>query len=295
MGTSDYHSLEIGADDLRRTVAPGSLGFASTDSLPTPSALVGQERGLEAIAFALAIKDHTYNLYVSGDAGVGRSTAVMRAVEQAARNDPSGQDWCYVYHFERPGEPIALVLPPGTAPVFARAIDTFVAACQRELHRAFTSDAYLQQRKATLKNLEDQREQTLASLQHEALTRGFLIQFTPAGVATIPLKLKEAESSAQRETASAASAETANQTPEPMTPVEFESLPDEARQRITAANEMLQTVIARTLAQLNGLDEEAQIRLHDLNDTVARNVVGLLTDPLISHFRDMPRVVEYIH
>ncbi len=62
MGTREYHSLEIGADGLRRTVAPESLGFASTASLPAPSALVGQERGLEAIAFALAIKDHNFNL-----------------------------------------------------------------------------------------------------------------------------------------------------------------------------------------------------------------------------------------
>lgn len=295
MGTKEHHPLEILADELRRTVAPESLGFTSTDALPPPTTLVGQERGLEAITFALAIKDRTYNLYVSGDAGVGRSTAVVRAVNQVAQSEPSGQDWCYVYHFERPGQPMALALPPGSAPDFAHAIDLFVAACRRELHRAFTSDAYRQKRKATLKNLDDQREQLLEGLQREAHDRGFALQLTPAGVATIPLKRPKAQFSERLGLPFGSPPESGGRVAEPMTPAEFAALPEAEQERIDAASEALQTTVADTLAHVESLSGEARLRLHDLNETVARRVVAPLAESLASQYRDASRVADYIH
>lgn len=296
MITKDSHCLAIRPDELRRIVAPDSLNFASTASLPAPATIVGQERALESIAFALALKDRTYNLYVSGESGTGRSTAVLRAVKRAARAGSTAQDWCYVYHFELPGEPLALALPAGTAPDFAYSIDAFVTTCRHELRRAFTSDVYRQQTDATLRELKTQREELLGNLHQEALARGVLLQFTPTGIATIPLKRTAPQPSAQAgvESPSATPVETANAAVEPMSQLEFEALPAEDQQRLNAANEELQEAIDRTLPQLQALDEEARRRMHDVNHTIARQVVAPLAETVISPYRQMDRVVDYI-
>ena len=301
MATGDVHSLEIGADALRRIVDPASLGFATTAELSAPGALVGQDRALESIAFALAIKDRTYNLYASGEPGTGRSTAVLRAVSDAARGELAGLDWCYVYHFEQPGEPLALSLPTGSAPAFARGIDAFVATCRRELRHTFTGESYRQQRDAALKQLKAEREHLLEYLQKEAIAHGFLVQFTPAGVAAIPLKRIEAQSPAQSETppsetesASAAAQATTSADVEPMSPVEFESLPAEERQRVSAAHEALQETISRTLLRLNALDDEAHTRLHETNEAIARQVIAPLADALVSRYQDDDRIVDFV-
>ena len=307
MATRVRHPLELSPQALRRTVDPAGLGFSSTASLPAPDALVGQERALESIAFALTIKDRAYNLYVSGPAGVGRATAVKRAVAQSARGEPAGQDWVYVHHFDRPGEPIALALPAGSARAFAHAVDAFVHASCRDLRHALTSDAYRQQREAALEGLNSERERMLEDLRREALARGFVLQLTPAGVVAIPLKQAPHAGSAaaaprvpsgSAEGSSEASAQDSVATGgegEPMTPVEFEALPEEERRRLNAANAALQETIAHTLGHLNDLGEAARAQVRAMNDDLARRVVTPLAQALLSVYGDVMRVAEYIH
>jgi predicted ATP-dependent protease len=301
MVTRVAHPLELTPEKLRQTVDPDSLGFTSTASLPAPGTIAGQERALESIAFALAIKEPGYNLYVSGLPGTGRSTSVEGAAARAARGVPAEQDWCYVYHFERPGEPLALALPAGSAPSFARAVEALVANCRRELRSTFAGEAYRTQREAALKTLKEQRQQVVEGLQREALGRGFLVQFTPSGVAALPLKRKSPPSSAQTETATpdiavppAMPSASENGTVEPMTPIEFESLPDEERQRISEANDALQEPIARALSYLAELGEEAHTRLHELNDAIARRVVAPQAETLLGLYRDQERVADFL-
>jgi len=99
------HPLELQPQSLRRRTDPTSLGFQTTRDLPAPEGMVGQDRALEAIDFALEIQESRYNLFVAGPPGSGRLTAVTTAVERIARERPAPQDWCYVYSFEQPEEP----------------------------------------------------------------------------------------------------------------------------------------------------------------------------------------------
>src|SRR6516225_10086563 len=167
---------ELRSDQVRRATDPAALGFDTTAALAAPAGVAGQERALESVEFALSISDQQYNLYVSGEPGTGRSTAVERAVNRAAQARPAASDWCYIHHFERPGEPLALELPAGSAPAFARSLDECVIECRRALRLAFGAETYRQQRETLLKDLNAQRERTLESLQREALAHGFMLQ-----------------------------------------------------------------------------------------------------------------------
>ena len=59
------HPLELQPQDLRRRTDPASLGFQTTRDLPAPEGMVGQDRALEAIDFALEIQESRYNLFVA--------------------------------------------------------------------------------------------------------------------------------------------------------------------------------------------------------------------------------------
>jgi predicted ATP-dependent protease len=267
---------------------PVALGFDTTAALAAPEGIAGQERALEAIAFALSIGDQQYNLYVSGEPGTGRSTAVARAVQRAAQARPAASDWCYVHHFERPGEPQALELPAGSAPDFARALDACVIECRRALRRAFGAETYRQQREALLKDLNTEREQMLSSLQREALAHGFMLQATPTGLATIPLKHMDVPAG----NAGAAPAPAPGL--EPMTPFEFEALPEAVRQRLSAESDLVQEVVAHTVPRLRALEEEARTRLQELDTQVAQHVVDAQSADLIARWRHLEGVSEFL-
>jgi predicted ATP-dependent protease len=281
---------ELRAEQVRAALDPAVLGFDTTASLAAPASVAGQERALESVAFALGINDQQYNLYVSGEPGTGRSTAVERAVQRAAAARHAASDWCYVHHFERPGEPLALELPAGSAMAFAHTLDACVIACRRALRRAFAEEVYRQQRQTLLKDINLQREQTLDRLQGEALAHGFLLQATPTGLATIPLKRTETAAAAAGPSATPA----AHQGLEPMTPLEFEALPSEERRRLNAESDLVQELAARILPQLRALEDEARARLQDLDAQIARKAVATETDGLIARYQDTDGVAEFL-
>ena len=180
------HPLELQPQSLRRRTDPASLGFQTTRDLPAPEGMVGQDRALEAIDFALEIQESRYNLFVAGPPGSGRLTAVMTAVERIARERPAPQDWCYVYSFEQPEEPRAIPLPPGKGREFARDVDAFIDNARREMRRAFSSDSTRQKRDTLLNDIEEERKTIIASVRRDARTLGFLLEFGPSSVAIQP-------------------------------------------------------------------------------------------------------------
>ncbi|MEO7000439.1 MAG: ATP-binding protein [Ktedonobacterales bacterium] len=276
--------LELPPEALRRATSPADLGFETTHDLPTPQRMVGQERAQEAIELALEVTDPRYNLYVAGDPGVGRTTAVLNAVEQVARTRPATSDWVYVHHFEQPEEPLALRLPPGRGRVFAHDVEQFVLGSRRELRRAFSADVYDEQRAALVADIETQHSKLLDNLQQRALDLGFVIRGTPSGLAILPVKVKEGER---------LSADHADDV-ETLPQEEFNALPDETRQLLLANRDQVQTLIGQTLPQVRGLEEEARRRVRALDQTVADAAVGHLAEGISASYDEFSDVAEFL-
>ncbi len=278
-------ATELALEALRRRADPASLGFATTQDLPAPTQLVGQRRAQEAISLALEIADPRYNLYVAGDPGVGRMGIVLRAVGEAAQARSAQHDWVYVHHFDQPEEPLAIALPVGKGAAFAHDLDMYVLACRRELRRAFAADIYDKQRADLLRDIDTQHSALLDDLQNQALSRGFVIQGTPSGLAILPIKAAEG-----------AAAPTADhlESVVTLTPEEFNALPEADRQRLQVAHEETQAAIARTLPQAHALEELARQRVRALDHDVAVHAVSRLTDLVTPSYADSPAAVAFV-
>src|SRR3990172_12096247 len=101
--------------DLRTVTDPGSLGFVTTAELPDLDEVVGQDRAVEAVEFAIGIRRDGYNLYALGPEGIGKQHLIRAFLERQAANDPVPDEWAYVNRFGRPQQPRALRLAVGRA------------------------------------------------------------------------------------------------------------------------------------------------------------------------------------
>ena len=83
----------LSPQQLRVTIAPGSLGFAATTELKgLPLPWIGQERAQQAATFGLSMPLPDYNLFVLGEVGSGRSTLMRELTRSVAagRTAPHG-------------------------------------------------------------------------------------------------------------------------------------------------------------------------------------------------------------
>jgi lon-related putative ATP-dependent protease len=140
----------LSPDDLVRHCDPASLPFETTAELPDLEASFDQARAVDAVRFALGMRQDGYNLYVMGPPGYGKQTLVRRYIEAESLGRPPPPDWCYVMNFADPRRPRALRLPPGRGEALRRDMAALVDELASALPSIFESEAYRAHREATL-------------------------------------------------------------------------------------------------------------------------------------------------
>jgi Cdc6-like AAA superfamily ATPase len=83
-------------EQLRWTCDTDELG--PDDPHVANEATIGQQRGVDAITFGLALEQEGFNVFVAGPPGSGRTTTVQTLVARATSRRPAASDWCYVHN-----------------------------------------------------------------------------------------------------------------------------------------------------------------------------------------------------
>ena len=126
---------ELDAGQLRYTCDPSSFKFKSTAELKPLDRIIGQERAIEALKLGLGIKDvkNRYNIYVAGDPGTGKISAVEHFLSRASADEPQPPDLCYVHNFENPYSPNYLELPAGRGCQLRTDLEHLIKRLKREI------------------------------------------------------------------------------------------------------------------------------------------------------------------
>lgn len=263
--------LELRGDELRRTLDPSSLPFATTAELKPLVGTIGQPRALDAIEFGLGMTTHGFNIFLAGAPGSGRRTTALDYLRSAAATLPVPDDWVYVHDFAVPDRPRAIRLPPGGGARFAADIEELVATARREIPRAFESDDYDRRRRETLVEANNRREALEAELVQFAAERDFALQVGPTGIASIPLVDGK-----------------------PITREEYAQLDDARREKIAQAGAEIEERTASYARRLHQSAKEAAQRVQELEREVALYATGPLFHELEERYADLPDVLAHL-
>lgn len=103
------------------------------DTQPDYPTIIGQPRAMQALQMGLSITGKGYNIFVSGDPGTGRSTAIRLATAAYASDISQLRDIAFVHNYRHPNVPIALTFAPGEGRAFTIAMKNFVANLRQEI------------------------------------------------------------------------------------------------------------------------------------------------------------------
>lgn len=234
----------------RRLCDPNQLPFTTTAELNTTDSIIGQPRGTRAIEFGINIKNQGYNIYVLGEAGTGRTTAIMRFLGEKSKEKPVPNDWVYVNNFAMPHQPRAIEFPPGEGKVFQSEITTLIRHLSDDLPKAFSGEAYLQAVESIQGEVETQRTEQLQALQQKAAQEGFAVVNTAAGFGIAVV-----------------------QNGQILDPMAFQQLPLEQQQTLREKHDVLAEALDGLLARFFQMEEALREKLDGLQREVAAATV----------------------
>jgi lon-related putative ATP-dependent protease len=168
-------------EELRNPCDPKRFRFATTAEVAPLSRIVGQLRALESIDFGLNVRSLGYNIYVLGESGTGKTSAIRAFVSEKAMSEPVPPDWAYVFNFRDSEEPIAISLPPGRGVEFQRDMTKLVASLRVEIPKVFESKEYERQKGTIVESFQRRQKELFGALEQEAESKGFSVRATVTG------------------------------------------------------------------------------------------------------------------
>jgi len=263
---------ELSAEQVRRRCDPSVFGCNSTEELKPVESIIGQDRALSALRFGLNVTKAGFNIFVSGPAGTGRTTAIKSFLEALANEKETPPDWCYVHNFHDAYCPKALKLPAGTGQNLQRDMKRLVADTQLSIARAFASKEYADRRTEITESFNQKRETMFSVLRKKAEDRGFLIRSTPVGLVFAPASKGE-----------------------PMSEEEYQKLSPESKEELKKKREELTGELNDQIARLRSEENTVRKQLEDADREMVRYSIGHLFEELRNNYNRLPQVVDYLN
>ena len=245
--------------------------FKTTADVEPLDGVIGQDRAVESIRFAIGMLHDGYNLFAFGPEGTGKSSTVMRFLQREAEPQATPDDWCYVNNFEDAHKPCALRLPAGKAVKLRDDMEHLVDELKGALPAAFENEDYTQRKEALEEDLKKRHEARFAALQIAAEKNEIALVRTPLGLGMAATKDGEV-----------------------MSPEDFEALPEGVRNKRRAALEDLQEQLEAVLVLIPKWEKENREKMRDLNRDVTNHAVGHLIEELEKNWQDVESAVAYL-
>lgn len=148
-----------------------------------------QPRAMQALDLALTIADAGFNIYLAGEADLGRKHLLLEYLRPRAAKMPNPQDLVYLYNFQEPDRPILLSLEPGLGKKLKLALADAIEQIASNLVRRFEMNAFKAGRNFLMANYQQARSQTLQNIDKIVNHKGFRYEFDEEGGITLwPIK-----------------------------------------------------------------------------------------------------------
>jgi len=263
---------ELTYEDLMKNVCnPEKLGFENTSEISGIAGIIGEERAKAALQFGCTIDKKGYNMYISGDSGSGKTTYARTYIKKLVNSKPVPLDWCYVYNFEFPDNPVALSFQPGEGRKFKEDMEEFVEDLLVQVRKAFSEDEYDKRKHKILKAFEKQKDSLMNEISERAKELGFVAKASSTGIYFLPLVDGEMINEEQ-----------------------YAELPENVQMQIQENSKIVQTEASEMMKKMRQIDKDIKAKIERLDYEIGLFVVGASISELKKKYQDNKKVTVYL-
>ena len=263
---------EISYKNLKMVCDPEMFGFETTENLETITTGIGQDRGIKALEFGLNVDVKGYNIYVEGPSGVGKTMYTLNYLKKIAKKRKAPHDWCYIYNFDNPNEPIAVDLPAGQGKEFKESMDGFIKEIKKDIKGTFDNDDFEKEKALIRQEYEAKREVLMNKLSEETLKFGFQVKSAQNGIYMMPVY----EGKALKEE-------------------EFDKLDENIKNEYEEKSSVVQQMIMDVITQIKTIERESDNKISEWQSNVALLTVNVHINYLKSKYKRNKKINTFLN
>lgn len=263
---------ELNSQKLKFTCNEDMLDFETTAELESIQSGIGQDRGIKALEFGIQVDVKGYNIYIEGPSGVGKTMYTKNYLNKISSKKKVPNDWCYIYNFDTPNEPIAVSLPAGQGKEFKDAMDGFIKEIKKDIKKTFNADDFEKEKALIKQEFEEKRTALLNKLNEDALKYNFQVKTSQNGIYMMPVvdgKIIEEE--------------------------EFENLDDALKQEYEDKSTIVQEQIMNVIGQIKEIERASDKRISEWQSNIALLTVNVHINYLKSKYKRNKKINKFLN
>ena len=262
---------ELGYKELKLTCDPKNFSFETTDDLEPISTGIGQERGIKALEFGINVDINGYNVYVEGPYGVGKTAYVKNYLNVVAKKKKVPNDWCYVYNFDNPNEPVAISLPAGQGKEFRHTMDAFINDIKVDIKNTFSNEDFEKERNLIKQEYETKRNLLMEKLNQKSAQYGFTVKSAQNGIYMMPIL--NGKTIAEEE---------------------FNKLDEATKKEFEDKSTIVQQHIMEAIGQIKSIERESEKRIQDWQSNIALLTINAHINLIKSKYKRNKKINHFL-
>ena len=181
-------------------------------------------------------------------------------------------DWCYIYNFDNPNQPIAVELPAGQGKEFKDYMDGFIKEIKKDIQKTFNNDDFEKEKALIKQAFETKRSALLDKLNESAAKYNFQVKAAQNGIYMMPVvdgKAIEEE--------------------------EFDKLDDEIKQQYEEKSVIVQEQIMEVISQIKDIERESDKKISEWQSNVALLTVNVHINYLKSKYKRNKKINKFLN
>ena len=263
---------ELSYKQLKMTCDPQVFKFETTENLEPITTGIGQDRGIKALEFGINVNIKGYNVYLEGPSGVGKTMYTKNYLRKIAAKRKVPHDWCYIYNFNNPNEPIAVSLQAGYGKEFKEDMDNFIKEIKKDIKNTFNNDDFEKEKALIKQEYEEKREKLMDKLEKDALEHSFQVKSAKNGIYMMPIL----EGKALKEE-------------------EFDKLDDTIKSRFEEKSTVVQEMIMEVIGRIKQIERVSDKKIDEWQSNVALLTVNVHINYLKSKYKRNKKINQFLN
>ena len=262
---------ELNYKELKMVCNPNVFDFETTAELDPIDTGIGQDRGIRALEFGLSVDVKGYNLYIEGPSGVGKTMYAKNYLNAISKKKKVPQDWCYIYNFDNPNEPVAVSLPAGGGKEFQDLMEHFINDIKIDIKSTFNNEEFEKEKALIKQEFEEKRSVLMEKLNKKSSEYGFQVKSSQTGIYMMPVMNGKA-----------------------MPEEEFNKLDENIKKEYEEKSTIVQQHIMEAIGEIKAIERESAKKVEEWQSNVALLTVNTHINYIKSKYKRNKKINHFL-